>query len=73
MPIPYLILSQVAVFLPLALVRNIAKLSSTALVADVFILAGLLYIFGSEAAVIARRGIADVQLFNPTNFPLMIG
>jgi proton-coupled amino acid transporter len=72
-PIHYLILAQLVVFLPLALVRNIAKLSTTALVADVFILAGLLYIFGSEASLIAKRGIAEVQLFNPKDFPLFIG
>ena len=72
-PIQYFILMQLVVFLPLALVRNIAKLSSTALVADVFILAGLLYIFGSEIDVIAKNGIARVELFNPKDFPLLIG
>lgn len=72
-PIQYFILIQVLVFLPLALIRNIAKLSSTALVADVFILAGLLYIFGSEISVIAKNGIARVELFNPRDFPLLIG
>lgn len=72
-PIQYLILIQLVIFLPLALIRNIAKLSTTALVADAFILAGLLYIFGSEIAVIANRGIAKVELFNPVDFPLLIG
>ena len=72
-PVQYLILMQLVIFLPLALIRNIAKLSTTALVADVFILAGLLYIFGSEIAVIADRGIAKVELFNPVDFPLLIG
>ena len=37
------------------------------------ILAGLLYIFGSEMSFIAERGIADVQMFNPKDFPLFIG
>ena len=64
---------QLVIFLPLALIRNIAKLSSTALVADVFILSGLLYIFGSEIAVILDKGIAKVELFNPKDFPLLIG
>ena len=72
-PVQYLILMQLIIFLPLALIRNLAKLSTTALVADVFILAGLIYIFGSEFGVIAERGIADVQLFNPKDFPLLIG
>ena len=35
-----MILAEVAIFLPLAMVRNLAKLSGTALVADAFILIG---------------------------------
>lgn len=38
--IKWLILAQLVVFLPLSLVRNLAKLSGTALVADAFILIG---------------------------------
>ncbi len=72
-PVQYLILLQLIIFLPMALIRNLAKLSTTALVADVFILAGLVYIFGSEFGFIAQRGIAKVDLFNPKDFPLLIG
>jgi solute carrier family 36 (proton-coupled amino acid transporter) len=72
-PVKYFIFVQVIVFLPLALVRDLAKLSSTALIADGFILVGLIYIFGSEFEVIAQRGIADVKLFNPKDFALFIG
>ena len=71
--IQYFILLQMIIFLPLALIRNLAKLSTTALVADVFILAGLIYIFGSEAAIMAERGPAKVELFNPKDWPLLIG
>lgn len=71
--VQYFILMQLVIFLPLALVRDLAKLSSTALIADAFILAGLLYIFGSEISIIAERGTAPVQLFNPNDFPLFIG
>jgi len=67
------ILMQLVIFLPLALIRNLAKLSTTALVADAFILAGLIYIFGSEIAVIANNGPAEVKLFNAKEFPLFIG
>ncbi|BGP34671.1 hypothetical protein JCM10296v2_006493 [Rhodotorula toruloides] len=70
---PLLILAQLVVFLPLAMIRNIQKLSSTALVADAFILFGLVYIFSNEAKVLAQHGIADVKLFNPRDFPLLIG
>jgi proton-coupled amino acid transporter len=61
---------QLIIFLPMALIRNLAKLSTTVLVADVFILTGLIYIFGSEFGFIAQRGIAKVELFNPKDFPL---
>lgn len=64
---------QIAVLVPLSLVRSLAKLSVTALIADVFILAGLIYVFGSEASVIAKNGAAEVQLFNAKEFPLFIG
>ncbi|KAI5983401.1 amino acid transporter [Pisolithus albus] len=69
----FFILIQLVIFLPLALVRNLAKLSTAALIADVFILAGLIYIFGSEISIIGQRGTAEVQLFNPRDFPLFIG
>lgn len=72
-PVQYFILMELIVFLPLALVRDLTKLSSTALIADGFILLGLLYIFGSEISIIAKRGIADVKFFNPRDFPLFIG
>ncbi|TFK28153.1 vacuolar amino acid transporter 4 [Coprinopsis marcescibilis] len=73
-PVQYFILAQLVVFVPLALVRDIAKLSSTALIADVFIFAGLGYIFKSELGLIAERGIApDIKLFNHKDFPLFIG
>jgi proton-coupled amino acid transporter len=59
--------------LALAMFRNIQKLSGTALLADVFILLGIIYIFGSEIKILATEGLADVQLFNKNNFPLLIG
>ncbi|KAJ7767110.1 vacuolar amino acid transporter 4 [Mycena metata] len=72
-PISYLILVQLIVFLPLVLVRDLAKLSSTALVADAFIVVGLVYIFGTEIGIVANRGVADIQLFNPKDFSLFVG
>ncbi|KAI0925876.1 hypothetical protein AcV5_008488 [Taiwanofungus camphoratus] len=71
--IQYFIMLQTLIILPLVLIRNLAKLSTTALVADVFILAGLVYIFGSEAGIVAQRGIAKVELFNARDWPLLIG
>lgn len=69
----FFILVQLVIFLPLALVRNLAKLSTTALIADAFILTGLLYIFGSELSIISDRGLAQTQMFNSRDFPLFIG
>ena len=72
-PVQYFILMQLVIFLPFALIRNLTKLSTTALVADVFILAGLVYIFSSEFMLIAERGVAKVAMFNEKDFPLLIG
>jgi solute carrier family 36 (proton-coupled amino acid transporter) len=69
----HLILAQLVVFLPLAMIRNLAKLSTTALVADAFILVGLVYIFGNEFAMLTRYGVADVKMFNPKDYALLIG
>lgn len=71
--VQYFIILQAILFLPLVLIRDLAKLSTTALVADVFILFGLIYIFGTEISIIATRGIANVKLFNPRDFPLFVG
>ena len=72
-PVQYFILMQLVIFLPFVLIRNLTKLSTTALVADVFILAGLVYIFSSEFMLIAERGVAKVAMFNEKDFPLLIG
>ncbi|WFD44036.1 hypothetical protein MPSI1_002701 [Malassezia psittaci] len=71
--IGFLIFLQCLIFLPLSLVRRIAKLSSAALVADVFILAGIFYLFYYEIDHLARDGMAKVVLFNRVDFPLLIG
>ncbi|SCV73320.1 BQ2448_7246 [Microbotryum intermedium] len=72
-PVQYLILAQLIIFLPLAMIRNIQKLSGTALIADAFILFGLVYIFSNEIKLLVEDGIADVALFNRKDFPLLIG
>lgn len=72
-PIWKLILGQMAVFLPLSLIRRIAKLSTTALIADVFILFGIVYLFYYEIGKVAKDGLADVVMFNSKDFPLFIG
>jgi proton-coupled amino acid transporter len=70
-----LIALQLAVLVPLAFIRNISKLGPAALLADIFILMGLAYIYYYDIATIAsRHGLASsVELFNPKSFTLTIG
>ncbi|KAI6883723.1 vacuolar amino acid transporter 3 [Hortaea werneckii] len=69
-----LIAIQFVVLVPLALIRNISKLGPAALLADFFILIGLVYIWYYDIATLAQRGIApSVVNFNPSTFTLTIG
>ncbi|BFZ57845.1 hypothetical protein PYCC9005_004900 [Savitreella phatthalungensis] len=70
-----LIAIQIALLLPLALVRNISKLGSAALLADVFILAGLAYIWYYDTwKIVHQKGLQKgVVMFNPSDFALTIG
>ncbi|GAW24395.1 hypothetical protein ANO14919_139790 [Xylariales sp. No.14919] len=69
-----LILIQVAVLIPLSYIRNIAKLGPVALLADIFILIGVSYIYYYDIAHIASEGInPTVVLFNPSKYTLMVG
>ncbi|KAK5174020.1 uncharacterized protein LTR77_001100 [Saxophila tyrrhenica] len=69
-----LIAIQFVVLVPLALIRNISKLGPAALLADVFIGIGLVYIWWYDISAISQRGIAPtVTLFNPSSFTLTIG
>lgn len=71
--IKFLILLQLLIFLPLSMIRNIAKLSGTALIADFFILSGLLYLYYTGGLAIATNGISDVKQFNPKDWTLFVG
>jgi proton-coupled amino acid transporter len=74
-PVPYFILMQMVIFLPLSLYRNIQNIQKIAIVADVFILAGLLYLYYFDIYTIAavNHGIADIAPFNPKSWTLFIG
>lgn len=71
--IPWLILMQIAIFLPFSLLRDIGKLGFTALIADAFILVGLAYLFYYDVATLHAKGAADFILFNESNWTLFIG
>jgi solute carrier family 36 (proton-coupled amino acid transporter) len=73
-PIKYMIAMQLVVFLPLSLVRDISKLGGTALVADAFILAGLVYLYYYDIFTIVHQGgVSDIVNFNPMDWTLFIG
>lgn len=71
--IPWLILMQMVIFLPFSLLRDIGKLGFTALIADAFILIGLAYLFYYDVLTLAQEGIADIIMFNDSNWTLFIG
>ncbi|KAF8862858.1 hypothetical protein BDZ45DRAFT_702713 [Acephala macrosclerotiorum] len=72
--VPWLILMQMVIFLPFSLMRDISKLGFTALVADAFILIGLLYLYYYDILTLARQGgVADIINFNPDDWTLFIG
>ncbi|KAG6092045.1 hypothetical protein E4U30_006010 [Claviceps sp. LM220 group G6] len=72
--VPGLLVLQLVPLIPLALIRNISKLGPIALLADVFIMIGLLYVWQYDVLALARHGIApSVRLFNSSSFALTIG
>lgn len=69
-----LIVMQLVFLVPLALIRNISKLGPVALLADVFILIGIVYIWQYDIASLSEYGLNEsVQLFNPSAFTLTVG
>jgi proton-coupled amino acid transporter len=65
---------QLILLVPLALIRNISKLGPAALLADVFILIGVVYIWQYDIHSLVDYGVNEsVALFNPSTFPLTIG
>lgn len=72
--IKFMVLMQLVIFLPLSLIRDISKLGFTALIADLFILLGLVYLFYYDFLTIsAQGGVADIISFNPSTWTLFIG
>ncbi|RGP72788.1 amino acid transporter [Fusarium sporotrichioides] len=72
--VPSLIALQLVALVPLALIRNISKLGPAALLADVFILIGIVYIWYYDIAALSQHGMdSTVKLFNPKDFTLTVG
>jgi len=73
-PVKYMILMQMIIFLPLSLYRNLQNIQKLALVADVFIVLGLLYLYYFDIlTLVANHGIADIKMFNKNDWTLFIG
>ncbi|KAH7072904.1 transmembrane amino acid transporter protein-domain-containing protein [Paraphoma chrysanthemicola] len=72
--IGYMILMQMVIFLPLSLYRNINNIQKLALVADLFILLGLVYLYYYDLFTIVNQGgVSDIINFNPSSWTLFIG
>ncbi|KAH6626905.1 transmembrane amino acid transporter protein-domain-containing protein [Chaetomium sp. MPI-SDFR-AT-0129] len=72
-PVTWLIIMQMVVFLPFSLLRDIGKLGFTALIADAFIVIGLAYLFYYDILTINTSGLADIIMFNQKDWTLFIG
>jgi proton-coupled amino acid transporter len=66
---------QLVVLIPMSFIRNISKLGPAALLADVFILIGLTYIYWYDISWISKMGgfHPSIELFNPRDFTMTIG
>ncbi|KAF2857202.1 transmembrane domain transport protein [Piedraia hortae CBS 480.64] len=72
--VAWLIILQMAIFLPLSLYRNINHIQKLALLADIFICLGLVYVYYYDiATLINAGGIADIVSFNSKDWTLFIG
>lgn len=69
-----LIALQLIIIIPLAFIRNISKLGPAALLADVFIMIGIVYIYWYDIGTLVQNGLNDtVVLFNSDLYTLTIG
>jgi proton-coupled amino acid transporter len=72
--IKWMILMQMVVFLPLSLYRNINNIQKLALVADLFILLGLIYLYYYDIfTIVQQKGVSDIANFNSQSWTLFIG
>jgi proton-coupled amino acid transporter len=66
---------QLVVLIPLSFIRNMSKLGPVALLADVFIMIGLVYIYQYDIKALIDMGgfHPTIELFNPRDWTLTIG
>jgi len=69
-----IITAQILIYIPLSWIRKIQNFSITSLIADVFILIGLVYIICSDLFIISKEGSSNnFSYFNSEKFPLFLG
>ncbi|CAG8563523.1 15214_t:CDS:2 [Racocetra persica] len=73
MDISWFIMGQLFVFAPLAMIRRISRLSFTALIADAFIMFGLLYLYYYDIYRLSTIGVGEIKSFNSADFAMFIG
>ena len=73
LPVYIFIIAQIFIYVPLAMIRRISRLSFTALIADIFIMFGLLYLYYYDINKLIKDGVSDIAAFNPEDFALFIG
>ena len=71
--IKYMVIMQLVVFLPLSLIRDLSKLGGTAIIAEIFIGLGLVYLAYFDVYTMAKHSVADIVNFNPRDWTLFIG
>lgn len=70
----YYVWFPLIILIPFSLVRHIAKLSFTAIAADILILFGLICVLYFTGAQLSAHGVGpNIAAVNPQNFALMIG
>lgn len=72
--IKWVILMQMIIFLPLSLYRKINHIQKLALVADLFILLGLVYLYFYDVKTLVEQGgVSNIKAFNQKDWTLFIG
>ncbi|KAJ2808060.1 hypothetical protein H4R20_001016 [Coemansia guatemalensis] len=67
------VLAQLLAYIPLAWVRRIKQFAPFAMTANACIMAGLAYVLLYDVGHIWSHGMAQIVMFNPTRFPLLVG
>lgn len=68
-----MVIFETVFFIPMSLIRNITKLSLAALLANIFILSGIITIVFYSSADLIKNGPAEVKMFNSNSWSLFIG